>query len=84
MEFSLNPINETMPLDGTSRPAQSPRRVVFPLPEGPMIESVLPGFTLKLTLSRTVKVPEPDLYDLVNPSVCRTISDMIFDYQFLI
>lgn len=66
---------ETEPELGVSRPAHNPRRVVFPLPEGPIIAAVEPLDISKLTEDKTVRSPFTDRYVFVSCSV-RKIARM--------
>ena len=42
-----------MPDEGPSNPAQSPRSVVLPLPDGPTIEQLSPSASVNETSCRT-------------------------------
>src|ERR1044071_7110107 len=67
-----------MPAVGTSSPAQSPSNVVLPLPEGPMIDNVVPCSAVKETPSSTVSFRSPDVYVLERFSAWSTVSGIIF------
>jgi hypothetical protein len=67
------PLIATVPDVGVSRPAQRPRRVVLPLPEGPIIAAVDPFAISKLTDDNTVSSPFPDRYVLVRCSVVKIV-----------
>lgn len=54
------PFMDTLPEVGVSSPAHKPNRVVFPLPDGPMMAAVEPLSMWKLTSDRTVSSPVPD------------------------
>jgi hypothetical protein len=49
----------TVPALGTSRPASRPSKVVFPLPDGPMIATNSPSRMVKFTSRSTVNVCAP-------------------------
>src|SRR5690606_14045605 len=51
------PWKRTSPLSGCSRPAIIRSRVVFPQPDGPSSATSSPSGTLRLMLSRAVKLP---------------------------
>src|SRR3954453_18792455 len=68
---SVIPFRRTEPELGRSRPAHSPSRVVFPLPDGPRIEQVLPAGNVNEMSFRTVNLPAPVSYVFVRCCTSR-------------
>ena len=56
---SVMPFNKTEPDVGRSSPAQSPSKVVLPLPDGPRIAHVLAAGRMNEMSLRTVNLPAP-------------------------
>src|SRR5579859_4774102 len=82
MAFNLNPMSDIDPLVGTSRPAHKPSSVVLPLPDGPIMERLVPCSAWNETWSSTVSFLSAEKYVLVNCSACSTISAMMKELSY--
>src|SRR3954452_2558669 len=81
---SVIPFRRTEPELGRSRPAHSPSRVVFPLPDGPRIEQVLPAGNANEISFSTVNLPAPVSYVFVRcctSRIERALMDLICIYR---
>ena len=71
------PLSQVWPELGSSRPASRASRVDLPAPDAPMMATVSPAATSKLTPSRMVSVPSGLLTCLLKASVLRTMEGAV-------
>ncbi len=72
------PFSDTLPLLGTSSPANNPSKVDLPEPDAPTMARLSPASTAKLTSCRMVSGLSPLITCLVSPTACTIAAMNIF------